>query len=64
MHFIIWVLVLVPPCVAFVAWQAISYSPRVGFPSIPFRLGKYGFWIVLAIIYVATFATALIEHKI
>jgi hypothetical protein len=64
MHSIIWVLLLAGPCVAFVASLAIRYSPRVGFPSIPFRLGKYGFWIVLAIVYVAMFATALIEHKI
>jgi hypothetical protein len=64
MHSIFWVLVLVPPCLAFLVWQALRYNPRVGFPSIPFQLGKYDFWIVLTIIYVATFAAALIEHKI
>jgi hypothetical protein len=63
MHSIVWLL-LVPPFLAFLAWQVLRYSPKVGFPSIPFRFGKYGFWILLTLTYVAMSATALIEHKI
>jgi hypothetical protein len=63
-HFTIWILLLAPPCFAFLVWQMLISSPKVGFPSIPFRFGKYGFWIVLTVTYVAVFATAFIEHKI
>ncbi len=64
MHSTIWLLFLVPPCFAFVVWQVVRNSPRVGFPSLPFALGKYGFWTVLTITYVSMFVVALVEHKI
>jgi len=63
-HSTIWILLLVPLCFSFLAWQILISSPRVGFPSISFRLGRYSFWMVLTVTYVAVFATALIEHKI
>ena len=62
-HSMIWIF-LAPPCIAFLAWQILRSSPRVGFPSIQFRLGKQGFWILLAMSYVTMFTVALIERKI
>ena len=62
MHSTVWLFLLVPPCFACVVWQAVRYSPRVGFPSIPSGLGKYGFWTVLAITYVSMFVVALLGH--
>lgn len=64
MHSIIWLLLVVPPCFAFIVSQVIRYSPRVGFPSIPFSLGKHGFLTVLTITYVSLFVVALVQHKI
>ena len=46
-------LFLFPPCLAFMVWPIVRYSPTVGFPSIPFKLGKHGFWTVLIITYVS-----------
>ena len=63
-HSTIWLLLFIPPCFAFVVWQIVRSSPRVGFPSIPFGLGRHGFWTVLTITYVSMFVVALIEHKL
>jgi len=74
MHSIIWVLILVPPCLAFVIWQYGGVGAKTRDMTVTsgfkvdlwqsMRLGKYGFWIILAIIYTVTLATALVEHKI
>jgi hypothetical protein len=66
MHPVIWLIILGPPCLAFVLWQYIGVGARTGdiLPWQKVRLGKYGFWIMLAITYTATLATALVEHKI
>ena len=64
MHSIIWFLLFVPPCFAFFVWQSIRYTPKVGFPSIPPKLSRHGFWTVLTITYVSMFVVALIKHKI
>jgi hypothetical protein len=64
MHSTIWILLLAPLCFSFLAWQILISGPRVGFPSIQFRLGKYGFWILLTISYVTMFSVAMIERKI
>jgi hypothetical protein len=64
MHSIVWIIILVPPCVAFVLWQGIKNRSRIGFPWQPIRLGKYSFWITLTIIYIAMLSAALIEHKL
>jgi hypothetical protein len=64
MHSPGWVLcILLPPCIAFVVWQSVRFT-EVGFPWQGVRLGKHGFWVILTVIYIAIFATALIEHKI
>lgn len=63
-HSTVWLLILVPPSLAYFVWEVLRSSPKVGFPSIPFRLGKHGFWIVLALTYVAVFAAALMTHRI
>ena len=63
MHSTIWLL-LAPPCFAFIVSQIIRYSPRVGFPSIPFSLGKHSFLTVLTITYVSMFVVALAQHRI
>ena len=63
-HPIIWILILAPLCFSFLAWQILISGPKVGFPSIQFRLGKHGFWIILMISYVTVVAVALIERKI
>jgi hypothetical protein len=66
MHPTIWVLVLAPPILALVIWQYLGIGARTGniLPWQRVRLGKYGFWIILAIFYSVTFATALVEHKL
>ena len=66
MHPMIWLIILGPPCLAFVLWQSIGVGAKSG-NTVPWqkvRLGKHGFWIMLAIIYAATLATVLVEHKI
>lgn len=64
MHSLIWILLLVPPCFAFVVSQIIRSSPRVGFPSVPFGLGRHGFWTVLILTYSAMFAVAFAQHRL
>ena len=62
----IWILIVVPPCLAFLIWQGIGKGSRTG-DTVPWQrvwLGNYGVWITLVILYVAMFAGALIEHKI
>ncbi len=66
MHPIIWFIVLGPPCLAFVLWQGIGLGAKTG-NTIPWQtvqLGKYSYWVIPAIIYTATIATALLEHRI
>jgi hypothetical protein len=73
MNPIIWFIVLGPPCLAFVIWKGSS-GPRTKDVTITFgfkadmwqrvSLGKYGFWILLAIIYTVTLATAFVDHII
>jgi hypothetical protein len=66
MHSFIWVLVFGPPCLAFLIWQGIGKGSRTG-DAAPWQkvsLGRFGYWIILTIIYTAAFATALVEHKI
>ena len=66
MRSIMWILILLPPVLAFVIWQGIGLGSRTG-NTVPWqrvRLGKYGFWVTLAIVYIATFAAALGLHKI
>lgn len=63
MHSLAWILLLAPICVAFLLWRLVRFT-EVGFPWQGVRLGKYGFWIILTVIYLAVFASALIEHKI
>lgn len=80
MHPMTWLIILGPPCLAFVIWRyggvgwnggrgAKAKDVVVGggfkvdvWQSV--QLGKYGFWIVLAIAYTVTIAAALVEHKI
>ena len=66
MHPMIWALILVPPCVAIILWQGVGIGSRTGniVPWQHVRLGKYGFWITLAILYIVTFSAALVEHKL
>jgi hypothetical protein len=62
----IWVLVLVPPCIAILVWQGIGRGSKTE-DTVPWqrvRLGKRGFWLTLAICYVAMFAAAVVLHKI
>jgi hypothetical protein len=63
-HSTIWILIFAPLCFSFLVWQILISSPKVGFPSIQFRLGKHGFWIILMISYVTMFTVALVERKI
>ncbi|MFZ0339974.1 MAG: hypothetical protein WAL45_18240 [Terracidiphilus sp.] len=58
MRSILWVLVLLPPCVTLIVWL----KPRTAFG--PKKVPGYTFWIVLAIMYVVVFAAALLEHKL
>jgi hypothetical protein len=62
----IWVFILVPLFVAFLIWQGVGIGSRTGniLPWQSVRLGKYGFWIILAILYIVTFSAALVEHKL
>jgi hypothetical protein len=66
MHPMIWVFILVPLFVAFLIWQGVGIGSRTGniLPWQSVRLGKYGFWIILAILYIVTFSAALVEHKL
>jgi hypothetical protein len=66
MHPMIWFLIFAPPCLAFLIWQGIEKGFRTGntVPWARVRLGKFGFWMTLAILYVATFAAALVLHKL
>lgn len=62
-----WILVLLlPPCLAIVIWQYIGVGTRTGdvMPWQRVRLGRYGFWVVLGIIYTVTFTAALIKYKL
>jgi hypothetical protein len=58
MHSIPWVLILLPPCVALIVWL----KPRTA--RGPQKVPAYTFWIVLAIAYVAVFASALVQHTL
>jgi hypothetical protein len=66
MHPIMWILILVPPVLAFVLWQGVGLGSRTGniVPWQQVRLGKYGYWIILTIAYIATFAAALGLHQL
>jgi hypothetical protein len=66
MHSIIWILALVlgPPFVAYFAWLGIGSRTGNIDPWKSVRLGKYGYWITLGIIYTVAIATAMVEHKI
>jgi hypothetical protein len=71
---IIWLIILGPPCLSLLIWKSGGLSARTkditlggGFKVDvwqSFTLGKYGFWIILTVIYAVTIATALVEHKI
>jgi len=62
-----WILVLLlPPCLAALIWLYMGVGAGKG-DALPWqhvRLGRYGFWIVLGIIYTATFTAAFVEHKL
>ena len=66
MNSIIWLLILAPPCLALVLWQSVGIDARKRdiLPWQYVRLGKYGFWVILAILYIVTFTAALVEHKL
>ncbi len=71
---IVWLIILGPPCLAFVIWRYGGVRGRAGDITVKggfkvdlwqsVQLGKYGFWIILALTYIVTLATALVEHKI
>jgi hypothetical protein len=64
MHSLGWVLALaIPPFIALIVWRLVRFT-EVGFPWQGVRLGKYGFWIIVTVIYSAILASALVEHKI
>lgn len=69
MHHLIWLLILAPPVVAYVFWMAVgqktgasSKIPAGAYAAV--HLGKYGYWIILAICYASFFGIALAMHKI
>jgi hypothetical protein len=74
MHPMIWLIILGPPCLALVISRGGGMGAKTkditlggGFKVDVWQsvqLGRYGFWIVLAIIYTVTLAAALVEHKI
>jgi uncharacterized membrane protein YoaT (DUF817 family) len=74
MHPMIWLIIIGPPCLAFFIWRSGGAGDHTrdatvtgGFKVDVWQrvsLGKYGYWIILAIIYTVTIATALVEHKI
>jgi len=72
MHPIIWVLILAPPLVSLVLWQRILPAGRIDVRfSQRIRPGqrtrptwKHGFWIILAVNYLAMFTAALVRHKL
>jgi hypothetical protein len=74
MHSIIWFLILFPPCLAFFIWKGGGLGLKTrditltgGFKVDVWQrvyLGKYGFWIILAILYAVMFAAAAFEHKL
>jgi hypothetical protein len=70
MHSIVWVLILIlililgAPFLALGIWLSIGSRTGNVDPWRRVRLGKYGFWIILAIFYTVMFATALVEHKL
>jgi hypothetical protein len=73
MNPIIWFLILFPPCLAFFLWKCGGVGSRTGDITFtggfkadvqPVYWGKYGFWIILAILYAVMFAAAAFEHKL
>jgi len=74
MHPIIWLIILGPPCLSLFIWKSGNMGARTKDITVgggfkvdvwqSFTLGKYGFWIILAIVYAVTITTALVEHKI
>jgi hypothetical protein len=74
MHPIIWLLILFPPCLAFYIWKFGGVGNRTkditvtgGFKADVWQrvsLGKYGYWIILTILYTVMFAAAAFEHKL
>jgi hypothetical protein len=74
MHPMIWLIILGPPCLTLVLWCCGGMGAKRkditvggGFKADVWQsvqLGKYGYWIILAIVYTVTIATALVEHKI
>jgi hypothetical protein len=73
MYKLVLLLILLPPCLAYWLWQGVGYKERntgvssntsFGMNGQRVRLGRHGYWILLAICYAASFGLALALHKI
>jgi hypothetical protein len=70
----IWFLILFPPCLAFYIWKLGGVGTRTrdititgGFKADVWQrvsFGKYGYWIILTIIYAVMFSAAAFEHEL
>lgn len=69
----IWFLALFPPCLAYILWRGVGYKTeeRGGSSNAPsglsgnrVRLGRHGYWVLLAICYAGFLGAALLLHKV
>ena len=61
---VVFLVVLGPPFLAYLAWLWIGAKAGNIEPWKRVRLGQYGFWIILGIIYTAALTTAVAKHVI
>jgi hypothetical protein len=69
MHPLIWFLIVAPPCLAFSIWRVIGnkdfragIQPRTA--ALTLFSNRYGFWLILGVLYVGMFGTAMVLHKL
>jgi hypothetical protein len=72
-HNLIWLVILFPPVMAYWLWLGIGYKTRdtgassntsFGMNGQRVRLGRHGYWILLAICYAAFLGVGFALHKI
>ena len=64
MHNLIWLIILFPPLMAYWLWQRLSSNSYFDVNAQRLRLGKHGYWVLLAVCYASFLGVALALHKI
>lgn len=64
MNSIVWILIFLPPLVSWLIWRKVSDAHAAGVTRRRAQMPKYGFWVILGISYVVTFAAAVLERRL